>query len=291
MKIALVTYQDEGKYAGEGASEDKHLLQFLQGKGLDVRYEIWTDAEVKWEQYEALVLKSPWDYFDKIDAFRNWLILLEARNIPLLNPNPIVRWNTDKRYLLDIEKKEFTIVPTKILEIGSTANLAPYFLEWRTEKVVIKPAISGGAKNTWQLAPTQIPSFEPQLTALLQEEAYLIQPFMSEIQIEGEWSLIYFNNRFSHAVLKIPKPGDFRVQHYFGGIIIPGTPPDFILDYAQKLLPEVAPGCLYARLDGIISEGIFKLMELELIEPMLYMQQNGALYENYYRALTELLSK
>jgi hypothetical protein len=90
-------------------------------------------------------------------------------------------------------------------------------------------------------------------------------------------------------VLKVPKAGDFRVQHYFGGAIVPATPPETVLKSAGKLVQKFANGCLYARVDGILSEGEFKLMELELIEPLLYLQDNETLYENYYQALLALM--
>ncbi len=172
--------------------------------------------------------------------------------------------------------------------MGSEVNLDAYFADWQTENIIIKPVISGGAKNTWKLTPTQVTAFTPQLNALLQEEAFLVQPFLPQVNTEGEWSLLYFNGQFSHCVLKVPPAGDFRVQHYYGGAIVPRTPPDFVQEYGSKLVKQFAPGCLYARVDGLVVAGTFRLTELELIEPMLYLQENEALYENYYQALRAL---
>ena len=289
MKLALVTYNDQGNFAGEGALEDQRLLQFLQQKGLDIQFVVWNDPQVNWEAYAAIILKSPWDYFDRFAEFTVWLELLEKKNVRVLNPVKTVRWNADKRYLFAIEKSGFGIVPGRLLETTQDLQLTPLFDTWQTEKIVVKPVVSGGAKNTFSIGRSETETYEQQLTKLLKEEAFLAQPFMPEIQTEGEWSLVFFNGKFSHCVLKVPKQGDFRVQHYFGGAILPATPPETVLQSAEKLVQEFAKDCLYARVDGVLSQSGFKLMELELIEPLLYLQENETLYENYYQALLQLL--
>jgi glutathione synthase/RimK-type ligase-like ATP-grasp enzyme len=291
MKIALVTYNDQGNFPGEGSLEDNRLHQFLEQKGLDTKFEIWNDPAVKWENYDAILLKSPWDYFDRIQEFNQWLDKLEAQKLFVLNPVKTVRWNSDKRYLLDVEKSGSAIVPTVILKSSDDLNLAKLYETWQTENIIVKPVISGGAKNTFSIPKAETAAFEPKIKALLAEEAYLAQPFVPEIQTEGEWSLIYFNGRFSHCVLKVPKSGDFRVQHYFGGAIISSAPPEKVRLAAEKLVKDFAQGCLYARVDGVQTKGEFQLMELELIEPLLYLQENESLYENYYQALLELLKE
>lgn len=289
MNIALVTYQDEGKYTGEGSQEDNRLLKYLNFKGLRAQYEIWTDPAVKWDQFDAVILKSPWDYFDKVTPFRAWLEQLDKEQVPVLNPTDIVRWNLDKSYLLDIEKSGFSIVPTQIIPQYSYFIPNAYFEQWNTDTILIKPAISGGAKNTFPISKTQVARYTSQVNDLLRTETLLVQPFMPEIQTEGEWSMVFFNGIFSHCVLKVAKSGDFRVQHFFGGEIRPVTPSALLLDYGQKMVQQFAPGCLYARVDGLVSAGEFKLMELELIEPLLYLQENEALYENYFQALRKLI--
>jgi len=283
MNIALVTY------SGEGATEDIRLQQYLQDKGLRVTYEIWNNPAVNWRAYDAVVLKSPWDYFDKIAPFRAWLEQLEKEQVPVLNPIEIVRWNLDKKYLLDIETAGFAIVPTCIIPQHGQFEAASYFEEWQTDKILIKPAISGGAKNTFPISKTEEEQYTGRVNKLLKTETLLVQPFMPEIQTEGEWSLVFFDGSFSHCVLKTAQSGDYRVQHFFGGEITPISPAAFLLDYGQKLVQQFAPSCLYARVDGLVSNGAFKLMELELIEPLLYLQEDEALYGNYYRALKSLL--
>ncbi|KAA9346089.1 ATP-grasp domain-containing protein [Adhaeribacter soli] len=291
LKIALVTYNDKGNFPGEGSLEDNRLHQFLLSKDLEVNFEIWDDPDVNWKKYDAILLKSPWDYFDHIQEFNRWLDKLESQHLRVLNPIKTVRWNSDKRYLLDLEKSGFPIVPTRILETPDDLNIYELYEKWQTETIIIKPVISGGAKNTFSISKAEAATIEPKIKFLLAKEAFLAQPFVPEIQTEGEWSLIFFNGRFSHCVLKVPKSGDFRVQHYFGGAIIPSDPPETVLKTAQKLVQEFANDCLYARVDGVKVKDEFQLMELELIEPLLYLQQHQELYENYYQALMEMLSQ
>ncbi|GEO06902.1 hypothetical protein AAE02nite_45660 [Adhaeribacter aerolatus] len=289
MKLALVTYNDEGKYPGEGSREDTHLHHYLSQKELEVKYEIWTNPEVNWQQYDTIILKSPWDYFDKVNLFQNWLNELDHLGVRVLNPTSVVRWNLNKEYLLAVEEAGFTIVPTQLIEQAGKFTAASYFSTWNTKNIILKPAVSGGAKNTFSISQANNQLYETQINQLLQEEAFLVQPFMPEIQNKGEWSLIFFNGQFSHSVLKVPRSGDFRVQHYFGGAIIPTTPPVYVMHYAQQLLQQFAPGCLYARVDGVESNGEFRLMELELIEPMLYLNYSEQAYKNYYLALRQML--
>ncbi|MGV3585632.1 MAG: ATP-grasp domain-containing protein [Adhaeribacter sp.] len=289
MKLALVTYADEGKYPGEGTREDAQLKEYLTKKGLDIKYEIWTDPNVNWQQYEAIILKSPWDYFDKVDLFQNWLNNLDQKKVRVLNPTSVVRWNLNKEYLLQVEKAGFATVPTSLLKQQRNFKAAPFFEIWNTDSLIVKPVVSGGAKNTFVISQSEAGIYENQLNQLLQEEAFLVQPFIPEIQSKGEYSLIFFNGYFSHCVLKVPQHGDFRVQHYFGGAIIPTSPPTHILEYAQHLLKQFAPGSLYARVDGLESNGKFRLMELELIEPLLYLLYHEKAFENYYQALRQIL--
>jgi len=289
MNIVLVTYFDEGKYSSEGSSEDSRLQKYLSDKELRVTYKAWTDTTVQWGNYDAVILKSPWDYFDKVTLFRTWLEQLDKAQVPVLNPTNIVRWNLDKSYLLNIEAAGFAIIPTQIIPQHGQFNAASFFEQWHTNTILVKPAISGGAKNTFLVSKTEVAQLTTQVNELLKTETLLVQPFMPEIQTEGEWSMVYFNGIYSHCVLKVAKSGDFRVQHFFGGEIRPVFPPASLLDYGQKLVQQFAPGCLYARVDGLVSKGAFKLMELELIEPLLYLQENNALYENYYQALTKLI--
>jgi glutathione synthase/RimK-type ligase-like ATP-grasp enzyme len=159
----------------------------------------------------------------------------------------------------------------------------------KSDTIVVKPLVSGGAKNTLKIQLTEWDNYSQKLEDLLQEEDFLVQPYVSEVAEVGEYSLIFFNGKFSHAVLKTPAKSDFRVQHYFGGTIQVIDPKPEMLESCQKLMDTFAPNTLYGRVDGVEIDGVFHLMELELIEPYLFLALTEAAIPNYKTALKERL--
>ncbi|MBC6991262.1 RimK family alpha-L-glutamate ligase [Hymenobacter sp. BT491] len=291
MNVALVTYEPVTLYtAAHVEDEDALLANFLRAKGHAVTFEIWTDAAVDWRHYDAVVLKSPWDYFDRVQEFYAWLDRLRHLGVQLLNPVEVVRWNSDKKYLLDLERAGVRIVPTRWLERGTSFEPDTLFNAFQTEQLIVKPAVSGGSKNTFAFNPEEAANQAAHITALLAAEDFLAQPFLPEIQSEGEWSFIYLGGRYSHCVLKTPKSGDFRVQHYLGGGIEPQEAPESLRRVADDIVARFALGCLYARVDGVQAGGEFFLMELELIEPFLYLDSAKGALERYEAGLLELVS-
>lgn len=290
MNIALVTYLDKGAYASPTvANEDDSLLHFLKTKGLTIEKVIWNDTNVSWEDYDLAILKSPWDYFDLIEDFYNWLAKLESKNIRLLNPIDVVKWNADKHYLHDIEKTGLKVTPSIFISQGTHIDLKLYLDKFNGDQIIVKPCVSGGSKNTFKVTAANVEEVNPKLDLLLQQEDFIIQPFLTEIQEEGEWSFLFFGGKFSHALLKKAKAGDFRVQHALGGTIHPQNPPHHLLEDAQKYVDQFAKDCLYARVDGTVVAQKFLLMELELIEPFLFLDTFENSYENYYQALLQLI--
>lgn len=290
MNIALVTYQDKGAYhAINVQNEDDQLISFLQSKGLNITKEIWNDSQVKWENYDLAIIKSPWDYFNLIDEFYIWLAKLKNLNIKLLNPIDTVKWNADKHYLQDIEKAGLKITPSIFLTKGDEINLQAYFANFKTNQFIVKPAVSGGSKNTFKVTAANANEITEQLKHLIEKEDFIAQPFLTEIEENGEWSFIFFGGKFSHALLKKAQTGDFRVQATFGGTVHPQQPNSALLNTAQEYVDQFAKDCLYARVDGAIVNDDFLLMELELIEPFLFLDTEEKAMENYYDALKMLI--
>ena len=290
MKIALVTYQDNGKYhIINVANEDDTLIDFLKAKGLNITKEVWNDANVNWESYDLAIIKSPWDYFDLIEDFYLWLDQLKQKNIRLLNPLDIVKWNADKHYLIDIQQAGLNATPSIFLTKGDKIELNKYSTEFKTEKIIIKPAVSGGSKNTFKVTTANADKISKKLKPLIEIEDFIAQPFLTEIEENGEWSFLFFGGKFSHALLKKAAIGDFRVQATFGGTVHPQQADEKLVAIAQKYVDGFAKGCLYARVDGAIVNSEFVLMELELIEPFLFLDTNENALENYYEALKKLL--
>ncbi|MCJ0742404.1 ATP-grasp domain-containing protein [Pedobacter montanisoli] len=290
MKLALITYLDKGKYASPTAeNEDDILLRFLKGKGLNIEKIIWNDQNVNWSDFEYAILKSPWDYFDLINDFNAWLNQIEASGVKLLNPFNVVRWNSNKHYLKDIADAGLNVTPSAFLLKGEPVDLKAYFTHFNTQQLIVKPTVSGGAKNTLKITPENLAEAEQQLHIFLKDEDFIVQPFLKEIEETGEWSYLFFGGKFSHALLKTAKPGDFRVQHTFGGTIIPKTVTLDETKAAEQYIKQFAQSCLYARVDGVYLNGVFHLMELELIEPFLFLETDQNSYERYYQALRNLI--
>ncbi|MBT2563551.1 hypothetical protein J7E50_21595 [Pedobacter sp. ISL-68] len=290
MNIALVTYLDKGAYdSATVENEDDKLLNFLKEKGLNIEKVIWNDERIKWEDYSLAILKSPWDYFDMIEDFYSWLNHLEAKNIKLLNPIEVVRWNANKQYLQEIEAAGLKITPSFFIQNKESANLEHFFEKFNTNKLIVKPCVSGGAKNTFKVTTDNVNEVNQKLNLLIQDEDFIIQPFLPEILENGEWSFVFFNGAYSHSLIKQAKPGDFRVQPAHGGSVHPQKPSEELIATAQQYITLFAKGCLYARVDGTFVNGEFLLMELELIEPFLFLNTETENYERYYSALKELI--
>lgn len=294
MHIALVTCDALAQYAATGVDDEDHrLAAVLRQRGHEVTFAVWSDAAVRWEAFGAVVLKSPWDYFHRPAEFYQWLDALDERGVRLLNPTSIVRANADKSYLRELEQAGVPIVPTAWLPRGSRVEVpALLTVLGHPEKLVLKPAVSGGAKDTFALTPAAAEAATAQLQALVEAGDFLAQPFLPQIQTRGEWSLVFFGGELSHCLRKTPQAGDFRVQHLFGGHIHAEMPPAAIRRQAADIVRRFAPGCLYARVDGVETEaaGGFWLMELELIEPFLYLDSAGPeAYTRYAEALEALL--
>jgi glutathione synthase/RimK-type ligase-like ATP-grasp enzyme len=286
MKLAYVVYTDSGPFAFADKEHDS-LLEYLRANGLDIHKEAWSDESVHWQQYDCIILKSPWDYVAKTARFYAWLHTIEQQKIRLLNPAAIVKWNIDKHYLLDIVEAGLNVIPTMFIEKGETFTQED-FDDMETGRLVVKPCISGSSRNTFLLERADKSKIDS-VNALLQQEAMMVQPYMPAIE-EGEWSMVYFNGHFSHALIKTPAAKDFRSQPQYGGIVQAVTPGKQLLDIASEYVTQFAKGCLYARVDGLMVDGSFQLMELELIDPYLFMSTTTGGEERYYKAVKEMIS-
>lgn len=287
MKIACIIHSGVVRYsAANGFSEHLDLLPYLRQRGIDIEQQIWDDLNVDWAAYDVALLKTPWDYHQKIDAFKSWLDRLETLGVRLLNDYATVRWNMDKRYLKDVAAAGFDVIPSVFLDKGWEGDLRALFGELGADSIIVKPCVSGGSKNTVALQLADVGSAYAGVVEMVSQGDYIVQPLMKEVR-EGEWSHIFFNGAHSHTILKKPAAGDFRVQQAFGGTIEPLFPSKSQVAEASAYVQHFAKDSLYARVDGLMVNGKFVLMELELIEPFLYLSYEENAVENYYRALVE----
>lgn len=289
MKIAMVGYKMEKKFSlGIANDEDSELIHFLSVKGLDVEAVIWNDEEVNWKNYDVAVIKSPWDYHNHLNEFLTWLDRIDQLGVKVLNPVDIIRWNSDKHYLKDIQKKGLQVIPAQYLEKGSVFS-HHFFDDFKTDKLVVKPCVSAGAQNTISVNRNNVAEKTAEINKLIAGQDYMVQPFVEEIK-NGEWSFLFFDGKYSHCALKTPKDGDFRVQHYHGGSVSYPAPDPLHIEQAGVFLKNLPLPTLYARVDGVLINNSFHLMELELIEPFLFLNSDKNLLENYYQALIALIS-
>ena len=287
MQVAFVTYH---KFP-DLYEDDQLIQQYLVQKGIDVIPVCWDDATVNWQQFDYIILRSMWDYFERPIEFDNWLDKLTALNCKVLNPVPVVKWNQNKNYFDDFSKKGILLPAYIICKQKENHSLKQILQNNNWSKAVVKPAISGGAYNTWTINIGTVENDETRFTELVQQGDVIVQKFVEEIVTKGEFSLIYFNKKFSHAICKNAKQGDFRVQLQFGGTNTVIQPDAAILKQAADLLNSIPEALLYARVDGVVlNDGKFLLMELELIEPVLFVTTNETACENFYNAFIEIIS-
>jgi glutathione synthase/RimK-type ligase-like ATP-grasp enzyme len=282
--VAWVTY----KQLNDIAPDDRLAAEAVRRRGVRVDPVVWDDPGVDWTAYDAVVIRSCWDYQYSPEKFAQWMDALERSGARVFNPIPVVRWNHDKRYLRDLESRGVAIAPTYWCVRGDSPRVQEVMASQGWEKAVVKPTISGTAMSTWVVSADDRINHDAELAALLAKRDMMIQEFMPEI-LSGEWSIVFFGGEFSHAVVKRAKAGDFRVQDEHGGSWAEEEPSAELVEQARRVLRCVDEELLYARVDGVVRDGQFVLMELELIEPMLYIGGNGGAAEMFARKLIERL--
>lgn len=266
-RIAFATY------AGlPGLSEDDRLAAAeLVHLGAEVEAAVWDDPGVRWDGYDCVVIRSCWDYHLRAAEFLGWLGRLERAGVPLWNPAPVVRANMDKGYLVDLAAVEIPVVPTVRIEQGKPVSLARLLAERGWDEAVVKPSVSASAFRTRRVRRANAAAVQKELEGMLSASGVLVQQFLPEIQTRGEWSLLFFGGEYSHAVLKRPKAGDFRVQEELGGSSVLERPAPALVEQGRAVVGTIPAPWLYARVDGVEIDGVFTLMELELIEPLLFL--------------------
>jgi glutathione synthase/RimK-type ligase-like ATP-grasp enzyme len=251
--------------------DDRLAAAELTRRGIEVQPAVWDDPKIDWSTFDQAVLRSCWDYHRRLPEFLGWLDRIERAGVPLWNPPSLVRFNADKAYLEALAVAGVPVVPTLRLERGASADLAAILDERGWTEAVVKPAVSASAFRTRRARREEAGAVQTELTEMLAGSAVLIQPFLPEVQTRGEWSFLFFAGEYSHAVLKRPGEGDFRVQQELGGSAVAKRPDPGLLAQARAVAERIPGPWLYARVDGIELEGGFTLMELELIEPSLFL--------------------
>jgi glutathione synthase/RimK-type ligase-like ATP-grasp enzyme len=269
--LALVTYD----VRPELSDDDRLLADALSTRGATVHAVPWSDRTAHWSAYDAVVVRSTWDYFLRADEFHAWLDRLQADGARVHNDARILRWNADKAYLRDLDARGVPIIPTRWLERGSAPSLGELRRATGWSELVVKPTVSGGGHRTWRAVPGTETNDDSRLAEMVDDGAVMVQPLVNAVERDGEWSLVFFDGRYSHAVLKRPRSGDFRVQREHGGSFAPAEPTSAVIAAAERAIaavPVAGEAPLYARVDCCVVEDELLLMELELLEPELFLR-------------------
>ncbi|MDD4003717.1 MAG: hypothetical protein PHW69_00750 [Elusimicrobiaceae bacterium] len=244
--------------------DEKGIAGAFASAGMNVAIAIWDETD--WDPYPNILIRTTWDYTLKPDLFLSKIRAATRRGQAVIHPEHVIRWNIDKRYLVELARAGHKVVPTCVEENFRPGTLAKYFGQYPA--LVLKPAIGAGGRDTFKMSAHD----DPLKPAALFGGTVLIQPFIPEIETVGEHSFIFFNEEFSHAVLKKAGTGEFRVQDDHGGTVEAYSPSGEEIRQARRLLQSAGRDTTYARVDAVKWNGEFHLMELEIIEPELFFR-------------------
>lgn len=295
-RCAFLTTDDLDGYV----VDDERAAEALRALGWTVEEVSWREETADWDRYDVAVVRSTWDYHRRFEPFLEALSRIDRSSARLLNPLPVLRWNVRKTYLRELESAGVDVVPTAWRDRLMPGEIDALFEQLGTRELIVKPVVGAGADGLFRieregggaasddLGPPPIrgtgpgsegKSLRARIETAFRDRPLMAQPFVPEIECEGEHSLCYFGGRFAHAVRKIPAEHDFRVQEERGAHILPADPPQGLVDWgravieaAEDRLGTLDDPLLYARVDLVRTDEGPRLMELELIEPALYFR-------------------
>lgn len=266
---------------------DKLLIEPMKQHGWLAEEVSWRKENVNWSDYDAVIVRSTWDYQHDSEKFLK--VLNKINSLTHLENNlELMKWNMNKKYLFDLESKGVQIVTTLWENKFDCIKALSYFETLESDEIIIKPNISASADNTFRLNKDTIVSSFDTLENIFADREFMVQPFIKSIVSEGEYSLFFFNGKLSHSVKKIPKENDFRVQEEHGGDIQPITAPEKVVSIAENIIKQLSTTPLYLRVDLVpTNNDQFALMELELIEPSLYLNKDPEAPLRFVKAFIE----
>ncbi len=278
--VAFATYEESNGFV----DDDELSAEILRSKGIEVRSVVWDDSTVDWSDFSCVIIRSTWDYQHKPSQFVDWLRSVDA-NTMLWNPLELVETNMNKKYLLQLADDGLDVVPSVFLKMASERHLRDVLESVGWSEAVVKPAISASACGTWRTSIHTANKDQDKFKTQLCSMDLIVQPFVLEVVSDGEWSMVFFDGEYSHAAFKQPAKGDFRVQEHYGGFAKPRRPTENIVNQAAGIIDKLALVPLYARIDGVERDGNFILMELELIEPFLFLGCSPVAPSNFAAAI------
>lgn len=261
---------------------DASITALLEKESVMVHAVPWTKP-INWQDFAMVLIRSPWDYHLRYQEFLAWLSALEKNGVTVWNTPDTIRWNSDKSYLTSLPKI-IPVVPTILVD---NAQNIPESSPW--EHIVVKPSVGASSHGIKHFTGSDTKTWRLYVTRLLQERAVLLQQYLPQIE-QGEYSFMFFDKKFSHAVIKTPARGDFRVQPEFGGTVKAVFPALPMVQSVQKILDIFPDSLLYARVDGLLIDNVFTLMEIELCEPELFLDIDHGAPKRFVEAILRRLS-
>lgn len=269
--------------------EDDLVKKALENEGLRVTRLSWDDPDFDWSTTEYILFRTTWDYFERFSEFSTWLEKVNLQT-KLINSEAIIRWNLDKHYLLDLQQKGIHICESYFIEKNEKTSLKEIVSKYKLDNFVLKPCISGGGSHTYKITPNTVEEHEDLFKKLIKEKAFIVQPFQQNIVKKGEISLVLIHGKFTHAVLKVAKTGDFRVQDGFGGTVHNYTPTSEEILFAEKTIQACNEMPIYARVDMFTdNDNKLAIAELELIEPELWFRNHPEAANTLSKSIKQLI--
>ncbi len=276
--VAVLTKKDffepknPGWYANQAIQEDAYVVKALEKRGLNVIRTYWDNPDFDFSDVEITLFRTIWDYFHRFKEFSSWLESVQNKT-KLINPPDLIYQNIDKHYLKTLSDNGINIPKTHFINKGDCRTLEELHKEFKLTKSVLKPCISGAGRHTYKLMSENLSEYESVYKKLISSEDMMLQEFQDSIYEKGEIAFMIFDGKFSHAVLKKGKKGEFRVQDDFGGNVFEYNPAEKEIAFAEYVISKVSPLPAYGRVD-IITDNNNKpaVGELELIEPELWFR-------------------
>lgn len=286
-RCAFLTLDEQGDYV----IDDELAVLPLTDLGWEVSTVSWRQAEMPWSAFDAVVIRSTWDYWHDVSGFLETLAEI-GRQTWLANPLDLVRWNLRKTYLRALEARGVATVPTTWLEAGfAAADLPGCAEELAARQLVVKPIVGANGEDAFRVHAAATDAELQRLEETFRGRGCMVQPFRTQVLGEGEYSLFYFAGDFSHAILKMPRAGEFRSQEERGARIMPVAPDAWLAKAGQRAVEALPERSLYARVDLVRNDaGDFEVMELELIEPSLYLRTHDEAPGRFARAIDRWFS-
>ncbi|WP_143660455.1 RimK family alpha-L-glutamate ligase [Streptomyces sp. JHA26] len=268
----------------EGMEDTQGLLGALRARGARADLVAWSDPTVSWDDYDRVLLHAPWDYSEHLDAFDRWLEDVVGER--LVNPLPLMRWNTDKRYLNELAEQGVPVPATVTVTDPAQVRTDALTAELGSGPLVVKSTVGAGGRRTWLLRDAEA------VRDFLRAEGparcpVLVQEFVRSVRATGEYSAVQIGGRLSHVVRKVPAEGEFRVQHHYGGTVVPEKVRPWMEDFVAKVGSAMPGAPRYARIDFVMGDGDLPLlMEAEVVEPDLFLRYGDGAYDAFASVLT-----